>query len=155
MIRVSKNSLPRKRQGQRTNKATRWPSVISSPTWGRNPSRTSGWSNTMNTRTGFAGIAHHEILGDYRWQARCRGLDLGLCSAVTPFGWRWVVDAYCGDGRRYIVESDELLTAFLELEATLLWKARVSCAAFSSSYRLCYLKGARSENNRRSRLFLR
>jgi hypothetical protein len=34
--------------------------------------------------------------------------------------------AYCrqnavvGDGKRYIVQSDELLTAFLELEATLL-----------------------------------
>jgi hypothetical protein len=42
------------------------------------------------------------------------------CSAVTSHGWRWVVDAYCGDGRRYIVESDELLSAFLELGATLL-----------------------------------
>jgi hypothetical protein len=31
-----------------------------------------------------------------------------------------IVDAYRGDGRRYIVESDELLGAFLELEATLL-----------------------------------
>jgi hypothetical protein len=41
-------------------------------------------------------------------------------SAVTQHGWRWVVDAYCGDGRRYIVESDELLSAFLELETTLL-----------------------------------
>jgi hypothetical protein len=34
---------------------------------------------------------------------------------------RWIVDAHQGDGRHYIVESDELLTAFLdELEATLL-----------------------------------
>jgi hypothetical protein len=30
------------------------------------------------------------------------------------------VDAHCGDGRRYIVGSDELLSAFFELEATLL-----------------------------------
>ncbi|MFZ3376570.1 MAG: hypothetical protein WA183_13550 [Chthoniobacterales bacterium] len=30
------------------------------------------------------------------------------------------VDAHCDDGRRYIVRTDELLTAFLELEATLL-----------------------------------
>jgi hypothetical protein len=30
---------------------------------------------------------------------------------LTPIG---------GDGRRYVVQSDELLTAFLELEATLL-----------------------------------
>jgi hypothetical protein len=33
---------------------------------------------------------------------------------------RWVVDARRQDGRCYIVESDELLSAFLELEATLL-----------------------------------
>ena len=44
----------------------------------------------------------------------------GYCSAVTRDGWRWIVDAHREDGRRYIVHSDELLTAFLELEATLL-----------------------------------
>jgi hypothetical protein len=44
----------------------------------------------------------------------------GYCSAVTRDGWRWIVDAHSGDGRRYIVQSDELLTAFLELEAMLL-----------------------------------
>jgi len=27
-----------------------------------------------------------------------------------------IVDAHCGDGRRYIVQSDALLSAFLELE---------------------------------------
>jgi hypothetical protein len=32
----------------------------------------------------------------------------------------WIVDAHKGDGRRYIFQSDELLSAFLELEATLL-----------------------------------
>jgi hypothetical protein len=31
-----------------------------------------------------------------------------------------IVDAYQSDGKRYIVESDELLSAFLELEAMLL-----------------------------------
>jgi hypothetical protein len=31
-----------------------------------------------------------------------------------------VVDAHKDDGKRYIVYSDELLSAFLELEATLL-----------------------------------
>jgi hypothetical protein len=31
-----------------------------------------------------------------------------------------MVDADKGDGRRYIVHSDELLSAFLELEAMLL-----------------------------------
>jgi len=44
------------------------------------------------------------------------GWTWGYCSAVTCHGWRWIVDATRGDGRRYIVESDELLNAFLELE---------------------------------------
>ena len=48
------------------------------------------------------------------------GWTWGYCSSVTRHGWRWIVDAYRGDGRRYIVESDELLSAFLELEAILL-----------------------------------
>jgi hypothetical protein len=39
---------------------------------------------------------------------------------MTRDDWRWIVDAHKGDGRRYIVESDELLSAFLELEAMLL-----------------------------------
>ena len=39
----------------------------------------------------------------------------GYCSVVTQHGWRWIVDAH-RDGRRYVVHSDELLSAFLELE---------------------------------------
>jgi hypothetical protein len=31
-----------------------------------------------------------------------------------------VVDAHKNDGKRYIVQSDELLSTFLEVEATLL-----------------------------------
>ena len=48
------------------------------------------------------------------------GWSWGYCSAVTRDGWCYVVDADCGDGRRFIVHSDKLLSAFLELEATLL-----------------------------------
>ena len=44
----------------------------------------------------------------------------GYCSAVTRSGWRWILDAHKNDGKRYIVQSDELLSSFLELEATLL-----------------------------------
>ena len=40
--------------------------------------------------------------------------------SVTRDGWRWIVDGDKGDGKRYIVQSDELLSAFLELETTLL-----------------------------------
>jgi hypothetical protein len=28
----------------------------------------------------------------------------------------WIADAHCGDGNRFIVHADEILTAFLELE---------------------------------------
>jgi hypothetical protein len=48
------------------------------------------------------------------------GWSWGCCSAVTRDGWRWIVDAHKGDGKRYILYSDELPTAFLELEETLL-----------------------------------
>jgi len=48
------------------------------------------------------------------------GWTWGYCSAVTRDGWHWTVDAHRADGRRYIVQSDELLTAFLKLENTLL-----------------------------------
>jgi len=44
----------------------------------------------------------------------------GYCIAVTRDGWRWIVDTHKNDGKRYIVHSDELLSAFLELEAMLL-----------------------------------
>ena len=61
-------------------------------------------------------MKYWEIIADKLSNA---GWTWGCCNAVTQHGWRWIVDAR-GKGRRYIVESDELLTAFLELEATLL-----------------------------------
>jgi hypothetical protein len=61
-----------------------------------------------------------EIVAD---KLHTAGFSWGYCSAVTRDGWRWIVDAYREDGRRYIVESDELLTAFLELQRTLLQSA--------------------------------
>jgi uncharacterized protein YbcV (DUF1398 family) len=61
-------------------------------------------------------MKYWEIIAD---KITKNGWTWGYCSAVTRAGWRWVVDAR-GKGRRYIVESDELLTAFLELEARLL-----------------------------------
>ena len=48
------------------------------------------------------------------------GWSWSYCPAVTRDGRRWIVDARKGDGRRHIVYSDELLSAFLELERTLL-----------------------------------
>jgi hypothetical protein len=48
------------------------------------------------------------------------GWTWGYCTITTASGSRYIVDAHCSDGRRFIVESDELLSAFIELEATLL-----------------------------------
>ena len=61
----------------------------------------------------WEGIANRLSAAGWTW---------GYCSAVTHAGWRWVVDAYRADDatRRYIVEADDLLSAFLHLEATLL-----------------------------------
>ena len=48
------------------------------------------------------------------------GWRWGYCRVATANGSHYIVGAYCGDGCRFIVESDELLTALLELEATVL-----------------------------------
>jgi hypothetical protein len=59
-------------------------------------------------------MKYWEIIAD---KLSAAGLLWGYCSAVTPHGWRWIVDAHRED-RRDIVHSDELLSAFLELEQT-------------------------------------
>ena len=61
-------------------------------------------------------VKYWDIIAD---KLSAAGWSWGYCRAVTGHGWRWIVDAH-RDGRRYIVHSDELLSAFLELEATLL-----------------------------------
>jgi hypothetical protein len=58
-------------------------------------------------------VKYREIIAD---RLHAAGWTWGYCSAVTRDGWRWIVDALRDDGRRYIVQSDELLSAFLELE---------------------------------------
>ena len=59
-------------------------------------------------------MKYWEIVAD---KLSASGWSWGYCSAVTPHGWRWIVNAHKGDGKRYIVQSDELLSAFLEMEA--------------------------------------
>jgi hypothetical protein len=63
-------------------------------------------------------MKYWEIVAD---KLSAAGWSWSYCSAAaTRDGWRWIVDAHKGDRRRHIVYSDELLTAFLESEATLL-----------------------------------
>jgi hypothetical protein len=58
-------------------------------------------------------VKYWEIIADKLSAAR---LSWDYCSAVRRHDWRWIVDAHRGDGGRYIVQSDELLSTFLELE---------------------------------------
>jgi len=46
------------------------------------------------------------------------GLSWGWVSAIDSNGRTvWIADAYCGDGKRFVVHADEKLTAFLDLES--------------------------------------
>ena len=45
------------------------------------------------------------------------GWSLGWVSAIDSEGRAfWIVDAHRDDGKRFVVQSDEMLSAFLELE---------------------------------------
>ena len=57
------------------------------------------------------------LLGDHCREAQQSRLEFGLISAVDSEGQTiWIVDAHRDDGKRFVVRSDEKLTAFLELE---------------------------------------
>jgi len=48
------------------------------------------------------------------------GWSWGCVSALDAQGRTiWIVDAHRGDGKPFVVHADEMLTAFLELEAAL------------------------------------
>jgi len=48
------------------------------------------------------------------------GWSLGWVSAVDFEGRTiWIVDAHRGDGKRFVVRADEILTAFRELESAI------------------------------------
>ena len=55
-----------------------------------------------------------EIIAD---RLSAAGWNWGCMSALDREGRTiWIVDAHRDDGKRFVVRSDELLTAFLELE---------------------------------------
>ena len=56
-------------------------------------------------------MKYWEIIAD---KLSAAGWSWGYCRTVTRDGWRWIVDAH-REGRRYIVHSDELLSAFLRV----------------------------------------
>jgi hypothetical protein len=59
-------------------------------------------------------MKYWEIIADKLSKA---GWSLGWVSAIDSKGRTiWIADAHRGDGKRFIARSDEILTAFLELE---------------------------------------
>jgi hypothetical protein len=48
-------------------------------------------------------MQYWEIVAD---KLSAAGFSWGYCSAVTPDGWRWIVDAHKNDGKRYIVRYE-------------------------------------------------
>ena len=59
-------------------------------------------------------VKYWEVVADNLKKA---GWSLGYVSAVDREGrTMWIADAHRGDGKRFVVHADEMLTAFLELE---------------------------------------
>jgi hypothetical protein len=59
-------------------------------------------------------MRYWEIIAD---NLKKRGWSLGWASALDREGRTiWIVDAHRGDRKRLVVQADEKLTAFLELE---------------------------------------
>ena len=62
-------------------------------------------------------VKYWEIIADNLKKA---GWSLGWASAVDFQGRTiWIADAHRGDGKRFVVRADEILTAFLELESAI------------------------------------
>jgi hypothetical protein len=63
-------------------------------------------------------MKYWEIIGEKLSKA---GWSWGYVSSVDSHGRRiFIADVHCGDGNRYVIRADEMLTAFMELEATCL-----------------------------------
>jgi hypothetical protein len=64
--------------------------------------------NSSGDENGSNSMKYWEIGAD---KLNAAGWSWGYCSVVTKDYWRWIVDAHKGDGERYIIHSDELLSA--------------------------------------------
>jgi hypothetical protein len=66
-------------------------------------------------------------------------LELGSVSAIDSNGRTiWIADAHRRDGERFVVRADEILTAFLKLEAAIRIWTELACQAdkiFGRGYR--------------------
>jgi hypothetical protein len=76
------------------------------------------WLCYVKEKTGrIRRVKYWEIIADDLKKA---GWSLGWVSAIDSEGRTiWIVDAHRGNGKRFVARSDEKLTAFLELEASI------------------------------------
>jgi hypothetical protein len=59
----------------------------------------------------------------------------GCVSALDSNGRTiWIADAHRGDGKRFVVRADEILTAFLELESAIRVPRKPRTLRFFSKY---------------------
>jgi hypothetical protein len=73
-----------------------------------------------------------------------RGWSLGYVSAVDSQGRTiWIVDAHRGDGRRFIVHSDEKLSAFVELESAITRTLSVALSRYQELHSISQLMHSR------------
>jgi hypothetical protein len=76
--------------------------------------RLRGLGDSSGDEDGSDAMKDWEIIPDNLSKA---GWSWGCLSAVDRDGRTiWIVDAHRGDGKRFVVHADEILTAFLELE---------------------------------------
>jgi hypothetical protein len=62
-------------------------------------------------------MKYWEIIADNLKKA---GWSLGWVSAIDREGRTiWIVDAHRDDGKRFVARSDEMLTAFVEIESVI------------------------------------
>ena len=62
-------------------------------------------------------VKYWEIIADNLSKA---GFSWGCVSAIDSSGRTiWIADAHRDDGKRFIVRTDDILTAFLELETAI------------------------------------
>jgi hypothetical protein len=63
------------------------------------------------------GVKYWEIIADNPSKA---GWSWGCVSAIDSNGRTiWITDAHRGDGKRFVVRAEEILSAFIELESAI------------------------------------
>jgi hypothetical protein len=66
------------------------------------------------------GCSDNEVLGNHRGHLSKAGWSWGCVAAVDSNGRTvWIADTHRGDGKRFVVDADDKLTAFMELESAL------------------------------------